>query len=383
MRVQKVHVDSGYEFELLDDEGLAIPIVSNFLGYLRARGCSPNTLCAYAHDLQHFYQFLKGASIQYQHFTPRRTLDFLQYLRVVPSRRKARKRPPDLNCGAALQPSTQLAPTTVNRIFAAVSTFYEYIILTDVVSDGENPLRKIPDIARARVVPRYTPFLSLTTKQHPVRRVVRVRTAQRLPRPLTDEQVTRLFSSLTRRRDKAIFLLMLQGGLRPGEVLNLHLEDVQYGRRRITVRHRTDHPKGARTKSSVERVVDLHEPETLATVSAYMLHERPSDTNATHLFLVGGNGSKCHEPLGYAALVRLFRRHCERLGFHEPWVTPHALRHTHATKMWESGMRELTLQKRLGHASPESIRMYTRVSDAAMLEDYHRAVKRAEKDGEQ
>jgi len=51
--------------------------------------------------------------------------------------------------------------------------------------------------------------------------------------------------------------------------------------------------------------------------------------------------------------------------------------------MWESGMRELTLQKRLGHGSPESIRIYTRVSDAAMLEDYHRALKRADKDGEQ
>jgi len=38
MRVQKVHVDSVYEFAPLDDEGLAIPIVSNFLGYLRARG---------------------------------------------------------------------------------------------------------------------------------------------------------------------------------------------------------------------------------------------------------------------------------------------------------------------------------------------------------
>ena len=383
MRVQKVHLNAEYEVALLDDEGLVIPLVSNFLGYLRARGCSPNTLCAYAHDLQHFYRFLSGASIQIQEFTPRRTLDFLQYLRAVPSRGKTRKLPPGIDCGAAPQSIPQLAATTVNRILAAVSTFYEYIILTDVVSDGENPLRKIPDVARARVVPRYTPFLSLTTKQHPVRRVVRVRTVQRLPRPLSDEQVTRLFSSLTRRRDQAIFLLMLQGGLRPGEVLNLHLEDVQYGRRRVTVRHRIDHPKGARTKSSVERVVDLHEPETLATVSAYMLHERPSDTNATHLFLVGGNGSKRHEPLGYAALVRLFRRHCERLGFHEPWVTPHALRHTHATKMWESGMRELTLQKRLGHASPESIRMYTRVSDAAMLEDYHRAVKRAEKDGEQ
>jgi len=41
--------------------------------------------------------------------------------------------------------------------------------------------------------------------------------------------VDALLSSLTRLRDMAIFLLMLDGGLRPGEVLNLHLEDVAYG----------------------------------------------------------------------------------------------------------------------------------------------------------
>jgi hypothetical protein len=52
MRVQKVHANSKYEFALLDDEGLAIPLVTDFLGFLSARGCSPNTLVAYAHDLQ-------------------------------------------------------------------------------------------------------------------------------------------------------------------------------------------------------------------------------------------------------------------------------------------------------------------------------------------
>lgn len=383
MRVQKVQANSGYELALLDDEGLAIPIVTDFLSYLRARGCSPNTTVAYAHDLQHLFQFLASANTHYQQFTSRQTLDFLQYLRTVPSRRKVRKPAPELGRGGPDEPTTQLAPDTVNRILAAVSTFYEYLIITEGIAAGQNPLHKIPDIATVRVVPRYTPFLSLTTKQRPVRRTVRVRTAQRLPRPLRDDQVVALFNSLTRQRDKAIFLLMLQGGLRPGEVLNLHLDDVQYGRRRVIVRHRTDHPKGARTKSSVERVVDLHEPQTLATISGYVLRERPSDTIAKHLFLVGGGGRKRHEPLGYAALVKLFRRHCAGLGFNDPWVTPHALRHTHATRMWESGMRELTLQKRLGHASPESMRMYTRVSDAAMLADYHRALKHAEKRGDQ
>jgi integrase len=47
---------------------------------------------------------------------------------------------------------------------------------------------------------------------------------------------------------------------------------------------------------------------------------------------------------------------------------------THATRMWEGGMRELTLQKRLGHASPESTRIYTQVSDPIMVAEYQRAL---------
>jgi len=46
--------------------------------------------------------------------------------------------------------------------------------------------------------------------------------------------------------------------------------------------------------------------------------------------------------------------------------------------MWEGGMRELSLQKRLGHASPESTRRYTRVSDAVVVAEYLRAIGQAE-----
>jgi integrase len=112
----------------------------------------------------------------------------------------------------------------------------------------------------------------------------------------------------------------------------------------------------------------------LAELSAYVLQERPRDARSPLVFLVGGRGTRRLEPLGYQALVRLFARRCDRLGIRAPWVTPHALRHTHATKMWEGGMRELTLQRRLGHASPESTRLYTRVSDAAMVAEYVQAL---------
>ena len=43
--------------------------------------------------------------------------------------------------------------------------------------------------------------------------------------------------------------------------------------------------------------------------------------------------------------------------------------------MWEGGMRELALQKRLGHASPESTQIYTRVCDDQVLADYTAALQ--------
>jgi integrase len=113
---------------------------------------------------------------------------------------------------------------------------------------------------------------------------------------------------------------------------------------------------------------------TLEAVTAYVMRARPEDAETSILFLVGGKGARRHEALSYAALAKLFARACSRANIRTPWVTPHALRHAHATRMWEGGMRELTLQRRLGHASPESTRVYTRVSDPIVVSEYRRAV---------
>ena len=372
MRVIRLHDEASdaISFQLLDDTEQPVPVVTGFLRHLGARGYSPNTLSAYAHDLLHFARFLGHQGLTYAEFTPTQAIAFLEYLSRVPSRKQAQAR----RATEEGQPTSRLSPTSVNRALAAVSSFYEYLILSGQLTGNENPIQKVDDPETARVAERHRPALGRASRQRPIRRVLHVRTVQRLPRPLTDEQVTLLLGSLGRWRDRAIFFLMLQGGLRPGEVLNLHLEDVQYGRRRVVVPFRTDHPKGARTKSRQERVVDLHEPEALAALSTYVMRERPAEADSTCVFLVGGRGAKRCEPLSYQALVRLFARHCERLGIRESWLTPQALRHTHATRMWEGGMRELALQKRLGHASPTSTRLYTRVSDPLVVAEYRQAL---------
>ncbi len=380
MKVQRIkggdHGDVSYQ--LVDGADQPIEAVSDFLRYLQARGFSPNTQAAYAYDLLHFMSFLEQQQLNYLDFTPRHALDFLAYLRALPNRKQVQRLSMVLCTTAAGESATHLSASSINRVLAAVSSFYEYLILSGKLTGRENPIQKTDDPATARVPARHRPFMGHASQQRPIRRVVRVQTVSRVPRPMSEEQITALLGSLHRYRDKAMVLLMLQGGLRPGEILNLRLEDIQYGKRRVIIQYRDDHPKGMRTKSQRERVVDLYEPEALQALSTYVMHERPQDGESSLVFLVGGKGKRRFEPLGYHALVKLFERHCEQLGIREPWVTPHAFRHTHATRLWEGGMRELALQKRLGHASPESTRIYTQVSDPMVVAEYRRALGQEE-----
>jgi integrase/recombinase XerD len=354
---------------LLDAVGEPVLVVDRFLGHLLDSGCSPNTAVAYAYDLRYLFEFLAVEGVAWQEFRPAVALEFLGWLRRRPSRRPAQR----LGLAVATAGGRLLAPATVARTLAAVSSFYEWATVAELF-DKEHPMQCRSDLALARVGDRHRPFAGAASRQQPIRRGVRVKVPVRLPRPIAEDDIAALLTSLSRRRDLAMVLLMLDGGLRPGEVLSLQLEDLSYGRRRVTIRKRDDHPKGVRAKSRVERVVDLREPRTLKAVSDYILYERPQEALSPFVFLVGGNGWRRLEPLSYAALVRMFTRQLDRLGLRAPERTPHALRHTHATAMWEAGMRELALQRRLGHASIESTRLYTRVSDEAVRDEYETAL---------
>lgn len=374
MNVRKVvSATGGPSVQLQDENGEVVLVVDAFLRYLAARDYSPNTLIAYAHDLEHLWRFLSSIGLEWHEFRPRNAIEFLEYLRSETTSNRVRRLTLTVAVMHAGEPATRLAAATINRILAAVSSFYEFAIMGERFDRG-NPIQKCVDRATQHVSDRHRPFMDGASRQQPMRRRVSVKSVQRLPRPLSEAQVTALFQALRSTRDRALLRLMLDGGLRPGEALGLHLEDVSYGRRRVFVRPRNDHPKGIRAKSRFERVVDLYEAETLAAVNNYVMTERPIDTASPFLFLVGGHGRHRLEPLGYPALARLFARACERAQIRTVWLTPHSLRHTHATRMWEAGMRELTLQKRLGHASAESTRVYTRISDRAVVEDYRRAL---------
>ena len=94
--------------------------------------------------------------------------------------------------------SKRLSPLTVNRRLSSLQLFYYFLSVVN-----EEPI-ECPVISK-----RY--FLS---KPYP------------LPRNASEEQIKILFLLIKDKRDKAMFTLMLECGLRVGEVHNVSLEDV-------------------------------------------------------------------------------------------------------------------------------------------------------------
>ena len=164
--------------------------VSGFLRLLTVRRFSPNTARAYAHDLQKLMLFLDERGLTLQHFTPARAVDFLATLRHMPSNRRAQR----LDLAATVDGGRLLSPRTCNRIMAAVSSFYEFLITCERYSGRANPIQKQADPATRHAVARWRPPLLNSNKQVPVRRTLGVR------QPCNHHRETRRATRPTRSR---------------------------------------------------------------------------------------------------------------------------------------------------------------------------------------
>ena len=102
---------------------------------------------------------------------------------------------------------------------------------------------------------------------------------------LTDEQFRLLIKAcagkdLIDRRDEAIVRLMTETGLRAGEVLGMHVDDVDLAEGRAVVR---------RGKGGKGRVVPFG-PQTAAAIDRYMRARRTHRFSSTEALWLGGGG---------------------------------------------------------------------------------------------
>lgn len=182
--------------------------------------------------------------------------------------------------------------------------------------------------------------------------IVGPRQPRTVPRALPHEDVARLLAACPDRRARAIVLLMVQCGLRRGEVAALTREDVELDERLVVVAGKGGH----------RRIVALPD-EAADAVAAYMA-ERPCGAGDPLV------RSYQHARRGLSAqtvgdLVRVWLR---TAGLKSgPWDgrSAHALRHTCASDVLDHCGDLRTVQEMLGHAQLSSTQIYLHRRDAA------------------
>ena len=176
--------------------------------------------------------------------------------------------------------------------------------------------------------------------------------AKQLPKVLTVEQIDLLLScidtsSLSGKRDDALFELIYSCGLRISEACTLKLANVHLDEKLILV-----HGKGDK-----ERIVPFGD-RALEKILVYLNEVRPQLLHGRNVaeFFVNYRG----EPISRKGVWKRFKE-LEALSGVEAKV--HTLRHSFATHLLSGGADLRSVQELLGHSDLSTTTIYTHVTD--------------------
>jgi site-specific recombinase XerD len=266
-------------------------MVDDFLADLAYTNRSPHTLRGYATDLAELVGFYKGSP-------QRLDADALREFGKL---------------------HAHLAPATRARKQAAVSSFLTRAYRHDRI------------------------------KTNPMLKLERVQRTPRTPRPLPRAYIEAVLAVIPpkQRRDRVLFRLIFETGLRIGEALQIHVEDLSLTRdnERLTVVGKGKH----------ERTILLDDPHLLKELRAYL-----KAMGYTHGFLSRALKNGDGEALRYQSIQQRWAGYCEAAAV---TCTIHQLRHSHATEMVNGGVSLGTIRKRLGHKSIQTTLLYAEKSD--------------------
>jgi integrase/recombinase XerD len=168
---------------------------------------------------------------------------------------------------------------------------------------------------------------------------------QRPPRYLTQDDIRRFFSVIKSPRDRALFALIYQHGLRVGEVALLARGDVNLTRGRIVIRRL----KGGRWSE---------QPLFAGTQSLLCEYIASAPVREAIAPLFPGRSG----PLQKRQIQSLFERYREAAQLPE-YAACHSLRHSIATHLLDAGQSLQFIQEHLGHQSIRSTTIYARITD--------------------
>jgi integrase/recombinase XerD len=214
----------------------------------------------------------------------------------------------------------------------------------------------------------WKPFLHHISKGKPQRRrTVNLKVPIRRPTVLTAGQVQAILDACEHLRDRLLFAVLFDAGVRIGEALGLRHEDLAVAERELTVRRRHNDNR-ARAKSPAPRTVPVS--SALIRLYADYLHGEYGELDSDYVFVNLWGQPRGH-PLTYRTVYDLVRRLRRQTGID---FEPHQFRHTYATWLLRNGAGKEAVKELLGHAHiATTIDIYGHLT----VEDTRRALEQA------
>ena len=162
------------------------------------------------------------------------------------------------------------------------------------------------------------------------------------------DEVRRLFAAVQNIKHACILKTIYACCLRVSEVVALRVEDIDGDRQVLHVKQ---------PKVRKERLIPLPE-SLLGDLRTYYKAFRPKT------FLFQGQVKKrvtAHQSYTSTSVRAMLKRACDRAAIRKK-VTPHTLRHSYATHLYEHGVNLRSIQELLGHSSSKTTEIYTHVS---------------------
>ena len=296
---------------------------NNWLDYLsNIKKLSQNSVTSYKNDLSKFFVFFQDYIEKNIGLKEIESIKISEFRSFLTYRR-----------------NSEISSNSIARNISALKSFFRFLIKNNKIKESSVFNLKSPKLKKSLPRPINVDLAIQVIKQ---------------AEEIEDEKWIGL-------RNKAILILLYGCGLRISEALSLNYDDVQ----------NEDHIliKG---KGEKERIVPMM-PYIKKGIENY-LEACPKEIISGEALFIGKRFSRLSPRIIQYALEKI------RTALSLPeTATPHALRHSFATHLLDSGGDLRTIQELLGHSSLSTTQKYTKVETSKLLDIYKKSHPLAKK----
>jgi len=280
----------------------------------RAEGKSPKTISWYSANLRRFRNYLKSRHLpdSLDNIDTKLLREYILYL-MKRNRYDGHPYTP-----VKIEP---LSSATVHGHVRTLRAFFNWLLMEGLTQNNAAKDLKLPKVTKKVV----------TT--------------------LSDQEIESILNTLSptnpsEARNRTILMILLDSGLRIGELVNLKMGDVHMDEGYLKVMG----------KGKKERIVPIGS-NAQRTLQRYLFRFRPKPVNPVidNVFL-----STSGNPLTENSMKLMFARLAKRSGVCR--LHAHLCRHTFATRFLINGGDVFTLQQILGHSTLEMVRHYVNLA---------------------